>query len=803
MDTKEKKLIFLAEEIDILLQKVKDGNLDVAISVVSIEGGHRVTINSEIFDVMDGTDANVTAENIAKALGYVPAKNDDIPKSLSDLNNDTGYIDKETDPTVPDWAKTPEKPIYTASEVGAELAGTASSAVTEHNTATDAHNDIRLWLSNVETWVKNLLDADDETLNQTSEMIQYMKDNRELIEQVTTGKVSVTDIIDDLTTNVANKPLSAAQGVALKALIDALQTAVNSKAASTDLTNHTGNSTAHITAAERTAWNKNTTDIESLSDEIADQQKLIETKQPSGNYALKEEIPSVEGLASEIYVNEEVGKVKTEVSQQQVLNAEGDTVEEALAWLKENGDPNKIYYLPNNHIARYKYVEKLVGGYTNKIDISSSDFKTGQRYNASGAITSSSIEKNDCFVSDMFDIEAGDKVYIKGVRASTSTTATAPVFVMARLGADGNAVSTATGNANCMYLGQPLGASVTAAQQAWNAVETDDNGVIEWTFAINNAGGQMGNGVSKTRIAGVATNGIENVIVTVNEPIVEPTIQRVYAWVDTGYNAIGDDYENRIVELEENTTEIDVKLFELEEQLNNIKIGATEEVRWFALGDSITEGYASSLNEDGTYKQFITESANRWVNILAEKNGYTLTNHGIGGTGYLQTKETTMNARQLADTLDFSQCDMVTLAYGVNDWKYAVNIGSMADDIATGGSMVANMRYVIKKILADNPYCKIFVITPINCRSYGTYATNWGIGYKGGTTGALNGLGLQDIFDRMKEVCDYHGIEMIDMTHSSIVNRDNIQTMLADYVHPTIECHKAMARELAKKINFK
>jgi hypothetical protein len=34
--------------------------------------------------------------------------------------------------------------------------------------------------------------------------------------------VSVSDIVNNLTTNVANKPLSAAQGVALKALIDAI-----------------------------------------------------------------------------------------------------------------------------------------------------------------------------------------------------------------------------------------------------------------------------------------------------------------------------------------------------------------------------------------------------------------------------------------------------------------------------------------------------------------------------------------------------------------------------------------------------
>lgn len=37
------------------------------------------------------------------------------------------------------------------------------------------------------------------------------------------GKVSVADIINNLTTNASNKPLSAAQGVALKALIDAIR----------------------------------------------------------------------------------------------------------------------------------------------------------------------------------------------------------------------------------------------------------------------------------------------------------------------------------------------------------------------------------------------------------------------------------------------------------------------------------------------------------------------------------------------------------------------------------------------------
>jgi hypothetical protein len=67
-----------------------------------------------------------------------------------------------------------------------------------------------------------LANSDDETLDQMAEVVAYIKSNRGLIEQITTGKVSVSDIVNNLTTNVTNKPLSAAQGVALKALIDAI-----------------------------------------------------------------------------------------------------------------------------------------------------------------------------------------------------------------------------------------------------------------------------------------------------------------------------------------------------------------------------------------------------------------------------------------------------------------------------------------------------------------------------------------------------------------------------------------------------
>ena len=144
------------------------------------------------------------------------------------------YLTEEQDPTVPEWAKQPQKPAYTAQEVGAlpdttyipstaaDVNAEPSGAVSQHNVSDAAHSDIRLLIQGLSERLSALADSDDTTLDQLSEVVSYIKSNRSLIEAITTSKVSVADIIDNLNTNVSNKPLSAAQGVALKALIDAI-----------------------------------------------------------------------------------------------------------------------------------------------------------------------------------------------------------------------------------------------------------------------------------------------------------------------------------------------------------------------------------------------------------------------------------------------------------------------------------------------------------------------------------------------------------------------------------------------------
>ncbi len=81
-------------------------------------------------------------------------------------------------------------------------------------------------LKDLITSIQTLLASDDTTLDEIQEIVDYIKANRSLIESITAGQVSVSDIIDNLTSAVSNKPLSANQGYILKGLVDALTSAV-------------------------------------------------------------------------------------------------------------------------------------------------------------------------------------------------------------------------------------------------------------------------------------------------------------------------------------------------------------------------------------------------------------------------------------------------------------------------------------------------------------------------------------------------------------------------------------------------
>lgn len=167
-------------------------------------------------DVGPGVPTGGTAGQVLTKIG-----DSDYAAEWKDAPAD-GNVDLDTTLTVEGKAADAKAVGDALSALSEEIVTTAESKVSAHNTGTDTHSDIRLLISGLTDRLNALADSDDTTLDQLSEVVAYIKSNRTLIEAITTNKVSVADIVDNLTTNVANKPLSAAQGVVLKTLIDAI-----------------------------------------------------------------------------------------------------------------------------------------------------------------------------------------------------------------------------------------------------------------------------------------------------------------------------------------------------------------------------------------------------------------------------------------------------------------------------------------------------------------------------------------------------------------------------------------------------
>ena len=156
----------------------------------------------------------------------------EIKESLNDKANSTHnhdefyYTETEVDSLI-DNTKT-----YVDSKVSdLTTTSTVNNKITAHNTNETAHSDIRALIDGLSAQLEQFLDVDDTTVDQLSEVLTLIENNKGTLESLTTTKINVSDIVDNLTTSSATKVLSAKQGVAIKELIDALQAEVDTNLA--------------------------------------------------------------------------------------------------------------------------------------------------------------------------------------------------------------------------------------------------------------------------------------------------------------------------------------------------------------------------------------------------------------------------------------------------------------------------------------------------------------------------------------------------------------------------------------------
>jgi hypothetical protein len=68
----------------------------------------------------------------------------------------------------------------------------------------------------------SVVSSDDVNLDTVREIVAFIKNNKDVIDTISTSKVSISDIVDDLLSTATNRPLSANQGKVLKGIVDSL-----------------------------------------------------------------------------------------------------------------------------------------------------------------------------------------------------------------------------------------------------------------------------------------------------------------------------------------------------------------------------------------------------------------------------------------------------------------------------------------------------------------------------------------------------------------------------------------------------
>lgn len=195
-------------------------------------------VNTSITNITSGTTivkkaeyattagSATTAESANTAASATTAES--ATKATQDGNGDVITSTYETQVNAD--RKLEEAKSYTDTKTsGMATTTVVDNKISSHNTSDSAHSDIRNLINELSTKVNNFLDVDDTKTDQLSEILTLINNNKGTIESITSNKVNVSDIVDNLTTSDNKKVLSAKQGVAIKGLIDALQLEVDGK----------------------------------------------------------------------------------------------------------------------------------------------------------------------------------------------------------------------------------------------------------------------------------------------------------------------------------------------------------------------------------------------------------------------------------------------------------------------------------------------------------------------------------------------------------------------------------------------
>ena len=151
-------------------------------------------IKSEIDDDKAIIDTKKTAiDNQAIAVADNVAQSNQIKTDIIHLKDDTILIKEETS----DIKDATDEIKTDVISIANNLNNSIDTKISEHNESTTTHPDIRSLISSLTNKLNTFLDTDDESLDQISELITFIQNNRTLIEGITTSKIDKNQGIEN------------------------------------------------------------------------------------------------------------------------------------------------------------------------------------------------------------------------------------------------------------------------------------------------------------------------------------------------------------------------------------------------------------------------------------------------------------------------------------------------------------------------------------------------------------------------------------------------------------------------------
>lgn len=145
-------------------------------------------------------------------------------------------------------------------------------------------------------------------------------------------------------------------------------------------------------------------------------------------------------------------------------------------------------------------------------------------------------------------------------------------------------------------------------------------------------------------------------------------------------------------------------------------------------------------------------------------------------------------------SLDFTEVDVITLAYGTNDYlnnRTIDNSKSPLDNATTLGAL----RYAIGRIQEYYPHVRIIVMSPPFCYTMSPFNEQQ-------TCDELN-FGNGTLFDyaaNYKQIAADYNVEFVDVLNDSGMNKNNIENYVVDGVHLSSTGKTLVAELLANQI---